>query len=313
MSDLFATIKARFPEAYLDKHNHEIIITCPVQGCGKPKHFGINQKKLVVHCWKCGYGGKLSKFLRDFNIEFDGDLTAEPMVEQKEEGELATVAFPQGFKLLPDKSVMGGLAMNYLLNVRKLPLETITAYKLGYCSSGAFAGRIIIPIFEEEKLVYYLGRSFLGGIYRKVKNPAKLEHGQQKKQGEEYLPNGKAQVVFNIDGVSRYGRRCIITEGVFDAMRTGTEAVALLGKEISNVQFNKLLGKRCDEYVVMLDSDAQDTAMRLAERLAAIVPTRVAKVPAPYDPADYPGDIRDILDKAQIYDYDLSLQFILGS
>ena len=312
MSDLFTTIKARFPEAYLDKHNHEIIITCPVQGCGKPKHFGINQKKLVVHCWTCGYGGKLSKFLRDFKIEFDGDLSVEQEVPREEVEGLVEVAFPKGYKPLPDKSVMGGLAMNYLLNIRQLPLETITAYRLGYCSTGAFAGRIIIPVFEEEKLVYYLGRSYLGGIYRKVKNPAKLEPGQQKKYGEEYLQNGKAQVVFNIDSIPWHGHRCVITEGVFDAMRTGKEAVALLGKEISDIQFDKLIGKRCDEYVVMLDSDAQGTAMKLAERLHSMVKTRVALVPVPYDPADYPGNIRDILDKAQFYDYDMSLKFILG-
>ncbi len=153
-----------------------------------------------------------------------------------------------------DTSISGRSALDYLINVRGLNLFDISFHKIRYGLSPQYFGMVIFPITEDNSIVYFCARAFDSDL-------ATMEKRFPKKGVETIL--GKSDVVFNLDRVDR-GGQVVVTEGPFDAIRIGKTGVALLGKDLSLVQCNKILKKRPNEIVVMLDSDAHEYTLKAA-------------------------------------------------
>jgi DNA primase len=148
------------------------------------------------------------------------------------------------------------LAFRYLVR-RGVSPEQIALYRLGYANSGKYCGYVIVPIVRRREVIYFVARSFLGGNgARKYLNPSRDEVGGI----------GKSELLFNYDRVS-YAPILTITEGVFDAIAVGTNAVALLGKTISDVQLALLENLRVRRIRVMLDEDARAECYTMVDQL----------------------------------------------
>lgn len=141
------------------------------------------------------------------------------------------------------------MAMNYL-KCRGIKSYDIERYDIGYCSTGDYAGRIIIPSYDlNNKLNYFIARDFTGKAYLKYKNP----------------PISKDVVIF--ENQIDYSEPITLCEGVFDAMAIRRNAIALLGKNIPSKLKVKIIENKVSEVIVVLDNDAIKNAIAIAESL----------------------------------------------
>jgi DNA primase len=234
----------------------ERIAKCPF--CNDTKgHLYINIQKGLAHCFRCGYSataGKLVQDTKDLGYSVDNREIELSGFSDREEVR-KELALPRGYIRLDvnkEKSWFAAKVRSYL-NGRGITDDLIRRHKIGYCVSGRYAGRCIIPFFEEGKLCYFIGRSLFNSD-KKVLNPPKDIAK-------------KSEVLFNIDNIKRYDE-IIICEGVFDAMSAGDNATCLLGKTISYTQLMKLLSLNKKRYIVMLDADAYKEALAVAQAIS---------------------------------------------
>ena len=151
---------------------------------------------------------------------------------------------------------------DYLLD-RGISPELITEYQMHKCIEGKYQFRIIIPILENEKLVFFFDRTVDPGEQAKT-----LGIGSK----EAYWPIDKSEVLFNLDVATKQvtqGQPLMIAEGIFDALSLGYNCIALLGKSCSEMQMKKILDTGAERVEVCLDDDAIGHATRLAKRLQA--------------------------------------------
>lgn len=146
------------------------------------------------------------------------------------------------------------------LTRRRLSEETIAHFGLGYAGKGLFAGRIAIPIHDEQgDLVAYAGRW-----------PA--DDGWPDGEEKYKLPPNfkKSRVLYNLHRVQGE-EHLVLVEGYFAVFRlhqAGIPAVALMGTSISPEQIELLKRAGVERVIVLLDGDAPG---RLAA--ATVVPT----------------------------------------
>lgn len=164
------------------------------------------------------------------------DLERFSLVEViKEETKLE---LPKGLNLFAEvsKGIIHDKAIRYL---RKRLITENVINELGYIydDNSPFNGRIFIPFYENDKLVYFLARDFAGSSLR-YKNPEGI--------------NSK-EFVYNIDKVEE---EVIICEGIFDALTLDKQvAFPMLSADLSKVQATKLFEKSPRRIIIVPDND----------------------------------------------------------
>lgn len=239
--------------------SNEWVLTCPT--CGKEK-LTVELNRRAWHCWVCeqygpanpltgrrqimqGAGGliDLVQFIEGWDrkraVEFilsqtnlrperldriDGDLRANVLREVDGLREVAGIPYPDCAKRLDG-------ILPYMIQ-RKISMEDARMFGLFYCDGGRYRGRLIFPVYERGKLVYYQGRAMWESEepgFLKSLNPSKEEGAAV-----------SSEVLFNLDQARNYPR-VAITEGPVDAVHVGPDAVCTFGKKISATQIAKLL------------------------------------------------------------------------
>ena len=165
-------------------------------------------------------------------------------------------------------------AVRYL-HKRKITDAQIEQYEFGFCSSGDYKDRIIIPIKENGELRFWVARAIGNVSYMKEKSPS----------NEDYQIS-KSEVIFNIDVAAREYHTAVISEGIFDAMSWGNIGVSLLGKALYDEQIDILLDYRellTDGLYVAVDYDARSSATEIAEKLSDYFKVKIINIPKEYD------------------------------
>ena len=138
--------------------------------------------------------------------------------------------------------------MRYLQK-RGVTKADILKWKIGYCFSGEYRNRIIIPSFNiDGEVNYFIARSFSGDSY-KYKNP-----------------RASKDITFN-ELYINWNKDLVMVEGVFDALVAGN-AVPILGSTLR--KGSKLLQQivRNDTPVyIALDPDAADKERKVIKTL----------------------------------------------
>jgi len=248
----------------------EIVCNCPE--CGDQRHFYFNVKKKLGHCWKCDYSVNLKSLMKRMEDHTVIDDYAPEEVETTPS--VVSAHLPKEFRpiISPKMSWLASRSKKYLNDTRKINDDDIAKYNLGYCGSGSYAGSIVMPVYENKQLVYFVSRSMFPSS-RKYKNPSETE-----------VSMGSSNWLFNIDNV-RNSRIVVIVEGIFDAIRIRDKGVALLGHNLSDVQLSKLLSLKCEEFVVALDADAYKDGIKMAELLMGYRKVKLLKLVM--DPSDH--------------------------
>ena len=248
---------------YIDKGT-ELLFSCPVCNHHKPK-FSVNVDKNVYKCWICDYRGRnVRRVVRRFgtynqlqtwdqlsgvsDLERFNELFTEGV--DKEDFAKTTIPIPEEFVTLTQSQTpaTGTYAMKYLMS-RGISKTDILKWKIGYCFSGEYKNRIVIPSFDEDgDCNYFIARSYNGDSF-KYKNP-----------------KASKDIVFNELFID-WNSDLVLVEGVFDALVAGN-AVPILGSTLR--EGSKLLRKivwNDTPIYVALDPDAAAKERRLIEML----------------------------------------------
>jgi DNA primase len=164
---------------------------------------------------------------------------------------------------------------------RDLDAETIQHFGIGYNrGSGSMAGRIVIPIHDENGLlVAYAGRS-VDQAEPKYRLPARFR---------------KSLVLFNLHRAVAAGKSVVVVEGFFDCFKVHQAGlpcvVALMGCSLS-LRHEELLCEHFREVVLLLDGDraGRAAAAAIAQRLVPRVSTRIVEVPGGSQPDQLGAD-----------------------
>jgi len=229
----------------------------------------INTAKRMFRCWKCDepkFSGSLGRLIRTFGGSVDYEMYKsyagifQDYVYDEEEKEYVQVKLPEemiNFSQMEVGNPDHFEAYNYLINERKLTRDIILRYRLGFCTTGKYAKRIIIPSFDEDGEVnYFVGRYY--GTDPKIKK--KLP----------YLnPYADKDVIIFNEGLVNWDSTVYLVEGAFEMLSFPVNIIPMLGKTLSTTLFLKLKELK-PEVVVLLDPDAYKNSVELYYTLYTI-------------------------------------------
>lgn len=250
--------------------------TCP--SCGKEKKFGVNPLFDRTNCFSCGYHPKpldLLMHLEGFSTwmeahtylkSFEGTEYRDSPVDFIKEKE---VSLPESYTLIIlGDSTLANLARNYLKKRGYKNLTALAMKGVGYCTTGDFAGRIIIPYYRAGRLIYYNARQFV-----KI-GPG----GPHKNPGMDLTGLGKSMVMYNSDALYIYDS-CYLVESATNALTLGDRAFSTGGKILSNYQISDIIKSPCQRITIILDPDAQWEALKTGLDLARHKKVRMVFLP----------------------------------
>ena len=276
----------------------QISFDCPVcshdikgldEGDGKG-NLEINYKRGVFKCWVCAEThdtyGSLYKLLKKYGNT--KQLKKYLLLKPEDDGEqpkrtFIQVRLPKEF--VPFKDASLGLKMtphykqafNYLQK-RNITDLMIQMYNIGFCYTGHYEHRIIIPSYDSEnRLNYFIARSYLNNTKMKYKNP---EVDKESLIWNEHLINWDEPVY--------------IVEGAFDSIFL-PNSIPMLGKFMTQNLFNKLYDN-AKKIVIVLDPDAWEDAFRLYHKLNCgklMGKLWIVKLDGDKDIADLKGDLSE--------------------
>jgi DNA primase len=177
------------------------------------------------------------------------------------------------------------------LDTRGLAPMTIAHFGIGYASRGLMAGRIAIPIRNEDgELIAYAGRWA----------NEEIPDGESRYK----LPPGfsKTSVLYNLDRV-RGAEHVVVVEGywgVFRLYELGIPAVALMGIALSPRQEALLTESNTKRLSLLLDGDepGRTAALELLPRLAQHFFVRIVNLPQGSQPDTVSvDDLRRLLEE----------------
>ncbi len=239
---------------------NEASFSCPSPNGCKGRHhkrkLSVNLRTDWYHCWVCGFsGGNLAPLFRLSSDRGDLEryLADRKQTDQQPEKQFVTPRLPDDFVPLVERNTKSPCARAVVtyLKSRGMTDDDALLYKLGYCENGPYRGRVIIPSFDSDgELNFFVGRT----IYDT--EPAKYKHGIFDKD-----------IVFN-DYLVDWTEPVILTEGPFDAMRAGHNAIALQGSFMreGSLLMRKIVMSGVDVFLAM-DADARDKQLKILSLL----------------------------------------------
>ena len=244
--------------------NEEYLFHCPKCAHHKKK-MSVNISKNVFKCWVCDYSGRsLRRLVKRYGSfhnrqawdEFEErvDISSFGSDLFEEESSFVaepTLSLPDDYISLANKNLprTSLSALRYLYD-RGITKKDIVRWKIGYCSSGEYSGRVIIPSFGiSGRCNYFIARTY-SDDWRKYKNP----------------PASK-DIIFNHLYLD-FDEDMVLVEGVFDAVVSGPNSVPLMGSTMREESrlFQEIVKNDTAVYVA-LDSDAAKKENRIIRLL----------------------------------------------
>lgn len=206
----------------------------------------------------------------------------------KENVPLVPVALPREFKECRTHSKWPP----YILK-RVGSTKMIMDLGLGWCDSGYYANRLVIPITLHGEVVLFVARAMWKPCNRcKGKGCGRCDYQPYK----AYLyPKGAktGRVLYNYDR-ARVHEHVALVEGAFDAIRVGHRGMAVLGSNLSDYQLELLLSSDANEISLIYDPDKAGRAAT-EKSIAKLKPfykrLRVVTMPDGKDPDFFDRDV----------------------
>lgn len=225
------------------------------------KKLQVNLETQQWHCWVCDAKGKrIQGLLKKLHVdshklkkvyEIYGDDYV--VYSNDSEEEKIELRLPNEFKslLVEPKGINPTFRkVKHYADVRGITKEDIIRYNIGYCDSGLYNGRIIIPSYDSDnKLNYFIARSVFEDEPYKYKNP----------------PVSKNVIMF--ENQINWNEPITIVEGAFDAMAVKRNAIPILGKFIPKKLMDSIYKKEVKHINILLDKDAQQQALHYVVQL----------------------------------------------
>jgi DNA primase len=237
----------------IQKGGEEVLVFCPNCKHHKKK-LNINTQTGYYQCWVCSFSGKsFYSLLKKVKapIEYYEILCKDgPKRHDLVKVDKTRLELPQEFHPLykPSTDPAYKNALSYLFK-RNISVHDVVRYNIGYCPSGNFANRIIVPSYDADaQLNFYCGRDFCDGFLK-----YRLCDGSKDMIGFELFTD--------------FNHELTLVEGVFDAMSVKYNVVPLFGKTLSKKLRIKLIENRPPRVNVLLDNDALTSSLKICDFL----------------------------------------------
>jgi DNA primase len=232
--------------------------TCPKCNHHKPKleiNFHTNEKgENPFECWVCGFKGRTIKsLLKQLQVP---SAQAHEILKYIGKGEerfyapVKAVELPKEFQAVytaSTTSIIANKVRKYLYN-RGFTDKDFLKYNIGYCTTGEYQGRIIVPSYDENnQLNFFVARTF-EDAYHKYRNPE------------------ASKDIIGFENLINWNMPIVLVEGVFDAIAVKRNAVPILGKSISSNLLKKIVSSRVEDIYIALDKDAFKKALQYTEQ-----------------------------------------------
>jgi DNA primase len=247
------------------KSTDEYLFYCPKCQHHKRK-LSLNIEKNVFKCWVCDYSGNnLYRLIRQYGSykekhswkeltnHVDISSFSDQLFEEqiKEEDKEEAINLPEEFVSLVNKKLpYSALNAKKYLHSRGITKKDILFWKIGYCPSGKFSNRIIVPSFNlSGECNYFIGRTYIMPR-RKYMNPPKSK-----------------DIIFNHLYVD-FDQPINLVEGVFDAITAGPNSIPLLGSTLREESklFQEII-KNDTPVFLALDPDAERKANLMIKKM----------------------------------------------
>lgn len=273
---ILATLNKLFNQTAKIRKGTDAVYYCPQCHHYKRK-LEVNLTTGKYNCWVCNFSGLSFRSLfkkmhaspayyavlgevehmRTENKEWEVHL------EEETQEVIEYNQLPEEFKPLaiPSNDRNYQTALKYVLS-RNITKYDILRYNIGYCDSGYYQHRIVIPSYDAEgKLNFFSARDYLGLSGHKYK----LCNFSKNMIGNELLVN--------------FDEPITLVEGQFDAIAVRRNAIPLFGKSMSKKLKIRLLQSDVPKVNVLLDNDAQSDAIKLCQFLIKNdIPTHLVKL-----------------------------------
>ncbi len=249
-----------------NKAGQEYLFKCPFSGCNHhKKKLSINLDKDKYKCWICESAGSTHRLVKRYGSflqqqawkELTGiievsqfeKIILDQIVPQETEKE-QLVDLPEEFTSLANKNIglTNSIPLAYLQK-RGIEREDILRWKVGYCPTGEYEGRIVVPSFNlDGNCNYFVARTYEKKSF-KYKNP----------------PQNK-DLIFN-ELMVDWEDDIVITEGVFDAIKI-QNSIPILGSSLREGSkiFQQII-KHDPAIYMALDPDAETKEFKMIESL----------------------------------------------
>ena len=231
---------------------------CPKCNHHKPKlevnlHTDENGQN-PFECWVCGFKGRTIKsLLKQLQVPAEQAYEILKYVRKGDEvgyTPTSTVELPKEFQSLyaaTTTSIIANKVRSYLYK-RGFTDRDFLKYNIGYCTSGQYTGRIIVPSYgENNQLNFFVARTF-EDAYHKYRNPE------------------CSKDIIGFENLINWSQPIILVEGVFDAIAVKRNAVPILGKSLSKTLIKKIVSSTVEDIYIALDRDALKKALQYVEQ-----------------------------------------------
>lgn len=257
-------LESAFGESSLANSGKNISVVCPAckdnsKTSSKKKKLSVCLEKGIYHCWVCeskgknvasfaNYHGSISQNIYAEIIQvFDLDTELDTQDEKKE------IFTPSDFSLLFTDNTRNGMIAKRYLRKRGLTLDDLLRFKIGISNEKDYINRIIIPSFSEDmKLNFFLSRTYDKNQKIKYKN----------------CDSKKSEIIFN-EYLIDWGQEVVLVEGVFDAIKSTSNTVPVLGSWIDHNHkiFQKVVQEK-SSVVLAFDPDAIHKTEKIAKNFS---------------------------------------------
>jgi DNA primase len=235
----------------------EAVYFCPFCNHYKKK-LEINVASQNWHCWVCHAAGKsIRSLFRKLKVtplyytelyKITGDF--KPQFVEKEYTQDLTL--PKEFISLsnpPEKTIEYVNALSYLQK-RRVTIDDIARYNIGYCVQGDYRQMIIVPSYDKAgNINFFAARAY----YDKASVKHKLAPWSKNIIGFELFINWNEPIT--------------IVEGTFDAIAIRKNAIPLFGTMMSEYLRESIILNGVERVNLILDTDAMEEAMRIRDYL----------------------------------------------
>lgn len=252
-------INRYFPEAMAyGSPITDMAVNCPF--CGDTKrHLMISLNKEVCHCFKCDYkaswislviiitGLSYYKALNELYyqpklLDTDSIIAKLHNISNKLETKGNIAELPKDFKLLTNNNLIAARMIKQYLSHRGFDEYYWQKYNLGM--SETYPMRVIIPIEHG----YWQGRSIVNWNEPKYINPKASARN----------------VIFNAEALEM-SDEIVVCEGAFSAMAVGSNAIALIGKEVTKEKLQRIINSNAKRIIIALELGAFNSMQVLME------------------------------------------------
>lgn len=257
--EFHSVIESIFEDVQNLYESEQVRVNCPVceqrDGLSFPDgkfNLEINTNKKVFHCWKCDspkFSGTLNKLVRKYGTNSDYELFRSMgghifsgEVSSSDEETLINAVLPYEFISFKDMNAYIPShfeAYSYMTIERKISKDILHEFNIGFCNTGEYFNRIIIPSYDADgQLNYFIARS-----YKKKHKPPYMN------------PEVDKQLICFNENRINWNQTVYIVEGVFDMLSFPLNTIPQLGKVISK-RVLSLLKQYKPNVVILFDPDA---------------------------------------------------------